>query len=244
VFHQSKIDFTKWIFVIGIILFIAELLFFNGEALFFLMMMIFCVYIGRKRMPKKSGLLLFWIGIIGGVLSFFNMFTFRLLLFAVFIYFIFHYVQNKQVAAKKSPKIEEADPILSQEETFSKTPLFQNRLFGTQRTEEQIYKWNDVNIQTGIGDTVIDLNYTILPKGEAVIVIRKLIGNIEIIVPYELEVSVHHSGFIGSYSIFDYSEPNVWNETIRYESKNYHESAQKVKIITSITFGRIEVKRT
>ena len=27
------------------------------------------------------------------------------------------------------------------------------------------YEWNDINIQNGIGNTVIDLSQTILPKG-------------------------------------------------------------------------------
>ncbi len=47
--------------------------------------------------------------------------------------------------------------------------LFKNKLFGHQQTTEHVYEWNSVNVQGGVGDTVIDLSKTILPKGDAVI---------------------------------------------------------------------------
>ena len=59
-----------------------------------------------------------------------------------------------------------------------------------------MYEWNDVNIQAGIGDTVIDLSYTVLPKGETVIFIRNVMGKVTIMIPYDVEVSVNHSVFL------------------------------------------------
>ncbi|MDQ7862937.1 LiaF-related protein [Peribacillus frigoritolerans] len=37
-------------------------------------------------------------------------------------------------------------------------------MFGHQQTTEHVYEWNSVNVQGGVGDTVIDLSKTILPK--------------------------------------------------------------------------------
>ena len=57
-------------------------------------------------------------------------------------------------------------------------PLFQNRHFGQQKTPDHDYEWNDMNIQVGIGDAVIDLSYTVLPKDETVIFIRNVMGKV------------------------------------------------------------------
>ena len=63
------------------------------------------------------------------------------------------------------PIIKEPVDLEKRSETVVKEqPLFQNRLFGQQKTPDHVYEWNDVNIQVGIGDTVIDLSYTVSAK--------------------------------------------------------------------------------
>lgn len=96
----------------------------------------------------------------------------------------------------------------------------------------------------GIGDTVIDLGNTVLPKGESVIVIRSFIGNVKILVPYEMEVSVSHSVLAGTGKIFEHHEPKMMNQTVSFQSEGYDQAQQKVKIITSMIVGDLEVKRT
>ena len=122
-------------------------------------------------------------------------------------------------------------------------PLFTNVLFGHQKTPEHGYEWKDITIQGGIGDAVIDLSYTVLPKGETVIMVRKLIGNVRVLVPYEVDVRLHHSGLAGSVTFFDYEEPKFFNQTLHLQTAGYEESTRKIKIITSMLSGDIEVKR-
>ena len=75
-----------------------------------------------------------------------------------------------------------------------------------------------MNIQAGIGDTVIDLSYTVLPKGETVIFIRNMMGKVTIMIPYDVEVSVHHSVFFGSVKILDFKESSLKNRLIKVET--------------------------
>ncbi|WP_044749283.1 cell wall-active antibiotics response protein LiaF [Bacillus alveayuensis] len=239
---QLKKDFISWILFIGVILFLGELLFFHGGTIFFLIMAIGCIYIGRKQMPRTSGTVLFWFGVISLMILVFNMIAFRFLLFVFLLYIIIRFVRSKQKPIYITPTIEETEKI-QEESLLTRKPLLKNVLFGSQKTPEHIYEWNDVNIQTGIGDTVVDLSYTLLPKGEAVIVIRHLLGNVQIIVPYEIEVSVHHSVIAGSVKIFEHSEMNIWNETLHFQTAGYDEAAQKIKIVTSMIVGSLEVKR-
>ena len=112
---------------------------------------------------------------------------------------VVQYGPKKNHAKTITPNIKEPVDLQKPSETDVKEqPLFQNRLFGGQQTPDHVYEWNDVNIQAGIGDTVIDLSYTVLPKGETVIFIRNVMGKVTIMVPYDVEVSVHHSVFFGS----------------------------------------------
>ncbi len=106
-----------------------------------------------------------------------------------------------------------------------------------------MYEWNDVNIQGGMGDTVIDLSYTVLPKGETTIFIRNVIGKVTILIPYDVEMSVNHSVFYGSVKILDFYESSSVNRQVKVETTNYESADQKVKVFTSMLIGDIEVKR-
>jgi lia operon protein LiaF len=238
--HQQKTDHAAWLAMIAIILFLAELLLFQHGSVFFLLFAIGCMYIGRKRMPKLSGIVLFWFGLISIVISLSNMVTFRVSLFFILVYIIWQYMQSKKAPVQIQPIMIERKH--GQASLLERKPRWQNSFFSSQETPERVYEWEDINIQGGISDVVIDLSYTVLPRGEAVIVIRHLIGNVQILVPYEVEVRLHHSVIYGSAIVFERKEANLWNETVCFQTKGYEEAEQKVKIITSMIIGTIEVK--
>ena len=62
-------------------------------------------------------------------------------------------------------------------------------------------------------------------------------------IPYDVEVSVHHSVFFGSARILDFNESSLINRLIKVETADYEQANQKVKIFTSMMIGDIEVKR-
>ncbi|NLM38398.1 MAG: cell wall-active antibiotics response protein, partial [Firmicutes bacterium] len=111
-----------------------------------------------------------------------------------------------------------------------------------QKTPNDVYEWNDINIQRGIGDTTIDLSYTVLPQGETVIFIRGFIGNLQVLIPYDVEVEISHSAVIGRSKIFHIEEDKLWNQSVHYQTEEYDQAAQKVKIFTSVILGDLEVK--
>jgi lia operon protein LiaF len=242
-FQKLKMDLISWTILIGIILFLAELLFFHEGAVFFLMITIGCMYVGRKRMPRMSGTVLFWFGLISLILLIFHMVTFRFFVFLFFVYIVVRFAQSKQKPVWIKPMIQEPNNMHMEESLFQREPLLKNVLFGSQKTPEHVYEWNDVNIQAGIGDTVIDLSYTMLPKGESVIVIRNFIGNIQILVPYEMELNIHHSVIVGSIAVFQRSKMKLFNETLHFQTAGYESAERKVKVLTSMIAGNLEVKR-
>jgi len=243
-FQKLKSDYLSWIVLIGAFFLLLDVFFFNRGLIFSLIVATGMIYLGRKRMPKKTGKFLFWMGLFFLVVNVLNMLAIKFFLLALLCVLIIQYANRKNEANMITPIIKEQVDFEKQNETIVKEQtLFQNRFFGQQRTPDQVYEWNDVNIQAGIGDTVIDLSYTVLPKGETVIFIRNVMGKVTIMIPYDVEVSVHHSVFFGSAKILDFNETSLINRLITVETADYEQTNQKVKIFTSMMIGDIEVKR-
>lgn len=240
---KIKSDNLNAFILLGIILLIIEISFFNSGVLFSFIISIGCIYIGRKRMPRTFGKVLFWFGWISLALTILGMMTVKFLILAILIYLLIQFYQSKKKPNYIKPEIKETEKTAQQETIIKREPLFCNNIFGRQSTPEQVYEWNDVNIQSGIGDTIIDLSYTVLPKGESVIFIRNIIGNIQILVPYEVDVEVHHSFLYGSTTIFDNHESKTVNQTLHYQTQEYDQAEYKLKIMTSTGVGDLEVKR-
>jgi lia operon protein LiaF len=241
--NNMKNDYVSWIVITGIILLLLEVSFFNEGLIFSLLASGAMIYFGRSLMPKKTGKLLFWAGLFFFLSSVFSMMTFRFFLLAVLIYLAYQFAQSKKKPELITPVLQEPEKENRKEMLIEKPPLFKNRLFGHQETPSHVYEWNDVNIQTGIGDSVIDLSLTVLPKGETVIFIRNIIGNVKVYVPYDVEVTLRHSSVIGSAEVFEYEEGRVLNQSLYLQTPGYNEAEQKVKIFTSMLVGDIEVRR-
>ncbi|MDR0139348.1 cell wall-active antibiotics response protein LiaF [Metabacillus idriensis] len=239
---KANADMMTYILLIGIVLLMLEVLFDHGGLIFFLIFSSICIYLGKKRLARKTGKLLFWFGLISLVITVMNLWAVKFLIFAFAIYLLFQYRQSKKTPAVITPEIKESI-LLKKEDVLYKKPLFSNNVFGQQTSAEEIYEWNDINIQSGIGDTIIDLSNTVLPKEECIIVIRNVIGNVKILLPYELDAAFQHSSWAGAVSIFEHREPKVFNQVVSYQTKGYENAVQKVKVVTSSIVGDLEVKR-
>nr|WP_315362429.1 cell wall-active antibiotics response protein LiaF [Cytobacillus firmus] len=242
-YTNNKSDYMSWIIILGIVFLFVEIAFFNSGVVFSLLVPIGMVYIGRKWMPKSSGKWLFWLGLIFLLINIFSMMTLKFFLLAILVHLLIQFWQSKKDPKRIQPDLKEPAVNLQKETVIKKNPLFSNIFVGQQKTPEQVYEWNDINIQTGIGDTVIDLSYTVIPKGETVIFIRNFIGNVQVLVPYDVEVTVSHSAIAGKARIFEYEESKMFNQHLHLQTPGYEQSGQRVKIFTSFAVGDIEVKR-
>ncbi|HEY4601847.1 MAG TPA: cell wall-active antibiotics response protein LiaF [Cerasibacillus sp.] len=239
-FQRLSTDIFNWILIIGVILLIIEMSFFHGGMIVPALFSGAMVYFGWKNFSQLWGKVIFWIGLMTLFFELLNMLAVRFLIIVGILLFIYHYIIRKDDVTYIKPEPEERD---SDELLLKIEPLFDHQFFGEQRTSETPYKWRDINIHSAFGDRVIDLSNTFLPDDTAVISIRHLVGNIEIYVPYEVEVSIHHSSVFGRVNIFDYHHRKLVNQTIAYETEGYQTSYPRVKIITSVISGDIEVRR-
>jgi lia operon protein LiaF len=239
---MNKYNGWLWIFYIAVGLLLFEIIFLDGGILYFLFFSFLFVYIGKKYYHKLLGKIVFWISLVNAAFAIFHTLAFRWVLFAVILYFLIQYVQSKKT--RSTVQVEEIRKSgTTSDVIFRKKPFFQNKIIGRQSTPQAIYEWEDVNVQGFVGDMVIDLSQTVFPKGEALIFVRHLLGNVQVLVPYDMEVSVHVSVVVGTVDIFQIVNERVVNESIIFQTADYPEVEQKIKIVTSMVAGHVEVKR-
>lgn len=112
--------------------------------------------------------------------------------------------------------------------------------FGHDVDEDTIYEWDDINYTKVLGDSVIDVGNTIIPKDQNIILIRKGIGNTKILIPEEVAVSLNLSVFLGRVRIGE-DELALNNETITFRSDRYEQASRQLKIVSNVLVGDIEV---
>lgn len=241
-FQRLTTDTLNWILIIGVTLFIIEISFFHGGMIFTALFFGLLIYIGKKVFHHLWGKVIFWIGVSGFVFAVLNMLAVRFLLIAIVVMFVIDYSKSKREAQIIKPNLSSDQEVIL-DPVIQCKPLFNHKIFGDQHTEDIAYQWRDVNIHGGFGDRVIDLSNTVLPRDTAVISIRHLVGNIEIYVPYEVEVSIHHSSIFGRAHIFGKHHMKLMNQSLLYQTESYNASLPRIKIVTSLFSGDIEVKR-
>ncbi|MCR6095652.1 cell wall-active antibiotics response protein [Salipaludibacillus agaradhaerens] len=230
----------NWILMITLAILFFELMFFGGGLFFSALFLGFLTFLGWKNYRTFLGKLLFWIGIVSLALNILTMYSVRFLFIGLLVLFFREYRRSSHDPDYITPRMMKGDR--EKGEIVTSKPLFQHRFLGDQQTEDMPYQWRDINIHGGIGDRIIDLSNTVI-QDDAIISIRHLFGNIKIYVPYEIEVSVHHSTMFGNVSIFHKINKKMLNETLIYETENFQQVKPGVKIVTSVFSGDVEVRR-
>lgn len=122
-----------------------------------------------------------------------------------------------------------------------KTPKFRNPIVGDLHLLNARFELEDLNLSSGIGDVKIDLSKAIIPEGESTIVISSLIGDVDIYVPYDLNVTVAGSVTFGELKILGHKQGGI-NRQLNMATSGYEQADRKVKISVSIFIGDIDVR--
>lgn len=227
-----------YIILLILVIFLIEFIFLDSKHIVWTLICGGVSLIAWNYYYRQEYRILFWLGILGVGINLLETIFFRVLLAIPVIWFVIYYFQKIREDKSEPTLLQFGEEVLEESEV-----LFSNQWFGKQEIGNQPYRWQDINIQKLFGETVIDLRQTVLPKGEPVILLRNLAGKIKIIVPYDVELSIHHSVLIGSVDIFGYGDDQVVNRVIHYQTENYQKAPQRVKVYTTILAGKIEVSR-
>ncbi|TCP58007.1 lia operon protein LiaF [Tumebacillus sp. BK434] len=118
---------------------------------------------------------------------------------------------------------------------------FSGSLVGTLRMLNHPFDLDGLNVSYGVCDVKIDLSKAILPEGETTIVIAALIGDIDIYVPYDLDVSVAASVSAGNLEVLGTKQGGL-NCQMEKTSPGYSSASRKVKISISVLLGDVDVR--
>lgn len=139
-------------------------------------------------------------------------------------------------------EIKEKGYIDEEKQIYRTEPYLKNIMVGNIRMMDHIYELEDINVQYGVGDVEIDLTTAMIPEGETVIVIRGVIGNIRLYVPYDIELSLNHSVIMGRVSLPGHEETG-FNRNVTFRTEQYKETPRRIKIISSLVVGDTEVRK-
>ncbi|GAB2542619.1 cell wall-active antibiotics response protein LiaF [Gracilibacillus alcaliphilus] len=237
-FKKGNHDLLQLLLIIGAVFLLLEIIFMDPGLLFLIALGAVGIYLGRKSFHTITGKTIFWGGAFFIFIAVLNTFILRIVIGAAVVYLIWHWYQQRQQETEQKPKyVNAADEVPYEDH------VIQNKWFGKYHTTDEGFIWQDLNFQSAVGDVVIDLNDTMLPPEEAVIIIRQLAGKVTIIVPYDVEIILDHTVVFGDIHVFDHSEANAFNRHIQLQTKDYYASDQRVKIFTQMIAGKLEVKR-
>ncbi|ENQ3104753.1 lia operon protein LiaF [Bacillus sp. 491mf] len=212
-----------------------------GALIFAFIMIMFGRHYRKKNRYVRGNVCLF----VGGLVFLFFLFSsaaFVLVLFACLAFIGYQLIQGQQKSKAVQVEIKEKEYINEEKPIYRTEPYIKNIMVGNVRIMDHIYELEDVNIQYGIGDIEIDLTTAMIPEGETVIVIRGVIGNIRLYVPYDIELSLNHSVIVGRILLPAHEETG-FNRNVKFRTEQYKEAPRRIKIISSLIVGDTEVRK-
>lgn len=217
-------------------------LFSNGFP-FSIIFPILLLYIGQKQRKKGksvAGNIFLLMGLLMLAGTILTSAAFQLVMIALLIYYGYHLYKSSSRRKKVNVEVQ---PSSSEEtkEFIQVEPYFKNMVVGEMRNIGETYELDDIDIQYGFGDVHIDLSNTMIPEGETVILIRGIVGSIHLYVPYDIDLSIHTSSVFGKINLLEQSKA-VFNKSQKFQTKEYKTATRKIKIITSLLIGDIEVR--
>lgn len=172
------------------------------------------------------------------------------------------YIGYRLIRGKKSeidfdaePKQKKQDPtdVMNDYKTFKEVEddfssrskatsvNYKSSLLGDMHLMNHRFELHDMNVWHGIGDVKIDLSRAIVPEGETTIMIEGWIGDIDLYVPYGLEVSVKANVTLGDLDVLGHKFGGL-NRSIAISTNEFNTSSRRIKILLSLFIGDIDVR--
>lgn len=119
-------------------------------------------------------------------------------------------------------------------------PQKKHTLIGSCLLTGSRWELTDLDIWQGIGDVKIDLSHANISENKSTIVINGWIGDVDIFVPYDLDVMVIARVTLGEIKIFGNKESGL-NRSTTIETTGYSKAVKRVEIVVNLFIGDIDV---
>ncbi|RIN67254.1 transporter [Staphylococcus simulans] len=228
----NKYISTEMLIIFTALMIIANFYYIFFEKIGFILVLllgIILMYVGYLYFHKVRGLLAFWIGVLMIAFTLLSNKYTIIILFIFLVLIIIRYIVFKFKPMK----------IIASDEEVTSPQFIKQKWFGNQRTPVYVYKWEDLQIQHGIGDIHIDLTKAANIKENNTIVMRHFIGKIQIIVPMNYNINLHAAVFYGNATV-NQNTVKIENNHIQMTEETKEEN-YNINIYTSTFIGDVEV---
>lgn len=120
------------------------------------------------------------------------------------------------------------------------TPQKKHSLIGNCFLTDSRWELKDMDIWYGLGEVKIDLSRANISEQKSTLLINGWIGDVDIYVPYDLDVTIIARVSIGEIEIFGNKEGGI-NQTTTVETANYRTAVKRVEIVINLFIGDIDV---
>ena len=120
------------------------------------------------------------------------------------------------------------------------SPKMKHSLIGNLYFTSPRWELADMNIWHGIGEVKMDLSRAFVHEGETVVIINGWIGDIDIYVPYDLDIAFSASVNFGDIDLFGNKEGGL-NRHISIETAGYREASRRVRLVVNLLVGDVDV---
>ncbi|WP_040029809.1 cell wall-active antibiotics response protein VraT [Staphylococcus cohnii] len=223
---------TEMLIVFTALMIIANFYYIFFEKIGFIFVLLLgCIllYVGYLYFHKIRGLLAFWIGVLLIAFTLLSNKYTIIILFIFLIVLIVRYIFYRFKPLK----------IIATEEAVESPEFIKQKWFGEQRTPIYVYKWEDLQIQHGIGDIHIDMSKAANIREHNTVVIRHFLGKVQIIVPLNYNIKLHFSALYGNAYVNETSY-KVENNNIKVVEET-KEDNYAVNVYLSTFIGDVEV---
>lgn len=223
---------TEMLIIFTALMIIANFYYIFFEKIGFLLVLLLgcvLVYVGYVYFHKVRGLLSFWIG---ALLIAFTLLSNK---YTIIILFIFLVVLIIRYLIYKFKPLK----VIATDEEVTSPIFIKQKWFGEQRTPVYVYKWEDVQIQHGIGDIHIDMTKAANIKETNTIVVRHILGKVQVIVPLNYNINLHAAAFYGT-AYLEQQSYKIENNHIQVDEKT-KEDNYTVNVYVSTFIGDVEV---
>ncbi|PTL14588.1 transporter [Staphylococcus gallinarum] len=223
---------TEMLIIFTALMIIANFYYIFFEKIGFLLVLLLgciLVYVGYLYFHKVRGLLSFWI------VTLLIAFTLLSNKYTIIILFIFLIVLIVRYIIYRFKPLK----VVATDEDVESPEFIKQKWFGEQRTPVYVYKWEDLQVQHGIGDVHIDMSKAANIKENNTVVVRHILGKVQIIVPLNYNIKLNFTTLYGNAYINDKSY-KVENNNIKVEEQTKAEN-YAVNIFVSTFLGDVEV---
>lgn len=117
----------------------------------------------------------------------------------------------------------------------------EHRFLQSTKRNKEPWELKNTSMWALIAEIELDLSLALTEEGETTIVMQGLIGDIDVLVPEDMGLSLQATVILGQTDVFERRESGMMNK-VNWQSPGYETSKHKVKLVLSYMIGDVDIK--